>query len=63
MSVSSRGSVLAKANDAPACSRDRCLTCGDGRDKLKLHELMVSCGSGVVHHAIKAVANAVGSME
>eukprot|EP00965_Chrysotila_dentata_P244277 6205876-Pleurochrysis_carterae.AAC.1 len=60
LSVSSRGSVLARARDAPAAGTvRRCLTSGDGRDNLKLHELnMVSCGSGVVHHAIRAGANA-----
>eukprot|EP00965_Chrysotila_dentata_P147705 4875745-Pleurochrysis_carterae.AAC.4 len=47
--------------------RDRRLTSGDGRENLELHELMVTCGSGVVHHAVtqggRQQTLSVGSMK
>eukprot|EP00965_Chrysotila_dentata_P185335 6118658-Pleurochrysis_carterae.AAC.1 len=53
MSVSSCGSVVAKANDAPAA--------GTGAWPVGIGEteLMVSCGSGVMHHAVRVSVNAV----
>eukprot|EP00965_Chrysotila_dentata_P237216 6201757-Pleurochrysis_carterae.AAC.1 len=63
MSESSRGSVFAKANNAPAAGTGATLTSGDERDNLELHELMVTCGSGVVHHAVRAGTKAAGSMD
>eukprot|EP00965_Chrysotila_dentata_P254152 6211779-Pleurochrysis_carterae.AAC.3 len=43
--------------------QDRCLTSGDGRDNLKLLELMVSFGSGVVRHAIIRACQGVKYVE